>query len=181
MLLNCKKMWVEKVVVFLFFVMLVPFTCASRATISASGGSSQKLQVQKHLKKINKPHVKSIKSPDGDIIDCVNVSDQIAFDHPQLNSHKIQMRPNYHPEGKIFGERKVSSNSKHITQLWHQNGRCPKGTIPVRRTRKDEILRANSIQQFGKKKQKSFPQPKSQKPLPDGTSPNDHEVLPILT
>jgi len=87
------------------------------------------------------------------------------------------MKPNFHPEGHPFGESKVSSNSKPITQLWHQNGRCPEGTIPVRRTSKNDILRASSIQKFGKKKQRSFPQPKPAKPLPDLISQSGHQVL----
>lgn len=30
-------------------------------------------------------------SPDGDIIDCVHISHQPAFDHPYLKDHKIQV------------------------------------------------------------------------------------------
>ncbi|XP_061353950.1 protein neprosin-like isoform X1 [Gastrolobium bilobum] len=183
---GCGKRWVGKVVLCLCFllVLLVPLTCAGRATVSTaaatstgsgSGSSSQKLEVQKHLKNLNRPPVKSIKSPDGDIIDCVHVSHQPAFDHPDLKSHKIQITPNSHPEGRTFGESKVSSNSKPITQLWHQNGRCPEGSIPIRRTRKDDILRASSIQKFGKKNQRSFPQPRSAKPLPDLITQSGHQ------
>lgn len=32
-----------------------------------------------------------IQSPDGDIIDCVHVSHQPAFDHPFLKNHTIQV------------------------------------------------------------------------------------------
>jgi hypothetical protein len=51
-------------------VLLVPFTYAGRATISTTaggssggsdGGSIQKLEVQKHLKNLNRPPVKTIK------------------------------------------------------------------------------------------------------------------------
>lgn len=31
-------------------------------------------------------------SPDGDVIDCVDISHQPAFDHPFLKDHKIQVR-----------------------------------------------------------------------------------------
>lgn len=31
-------------------------------------------------------------SPDGDIIDCVPISKQPAFDHPFLKDHKIQVQ-----------------------------------------------------------------------------------------
>ncbi|XP_028792244.1 uncharacterized protein LOC114748056, partial [Neltuma alba] len=82
--------------------------------------SSQKLEVDKLLRKLNKPAVKSIK-----------------------------MRRTFRPEVKI--ESKMSSKSKPIVQPWHQVGSCPNRTIPIRRTRKEDILRASSIQQFGKK------------------------------
>ncbi|KAI4323318.1 hypothetical protein L6164_022933 [Bauhinia variegata] len=173
--------WVAAKVVFCFVLFLVPMTWAGRATVNSGvtsgSGSTQKLQVQKHLKNLNRPPVKSIKSPDGDIIDCVHVSHQPAFDHPELKNHKIQMKPNFHPEGlSTVGESKVSSNSKPIAQLWHQNGRCPEDTIPIRRTRTSDILRASSIQQFGKKKHRSVPHPRSvEKPQPDLISQSGHQ------
>ncbi|CAL5382314.1 unnamed protein product [Camellia sinensis] len=74
------------------------------------------------------------------------------------------MRPSYHPEG-LYKENKESipkSNegiSKSITQLWHLNGRCPEGTIPIRRTKKKEIHRASSIKSFGRKQHGTIPEP----------------------
>lgn len=133
---------------------LISLSCAAR--LSAS--SRQNLDVQKHLNRLNKPAVKSIKSPDGDIIDCVRISQQPAFDHPYLKDHKIQMRPSYHPEG-LFAENKVAEKTKEKanTQLWHVNGRCPEDTIPVRRTKEDDILRASSVKHYGRKKQRTIP------------------------
>ncbi|XP_076955757.1 protein neprosin-like [Bidens hawaiensis] len=119
----------------------------------AATAAMNDFEVVEHLNKLNKPSMKSIKSPDGDIIDCVHISNQAAFDHPSLKNHKIQMRPNYHPEGMNFDNMKVSSeNQETITQLWHLNGKCAKGTIPVRRTKKEDVLRASSIKKYGKKK-----------------------------
>lgn len=90
-----------------------------------------------------------------------------------------KMRPSYHPERLNFGESKVSSSkSKRVTQLWHTKGRCPEGTIPVRRTKQEDILRASSIKSYGKKKQKSFPQPRSADP--DLLSQSGHQVLLLL-
>ncbi|XP_042518703.1 uncharacterized protein LOC122092447 [Macadamia integrifolia] len=153
-----------RVLLFIYFMALVPFSC------SAAGmhGSHHKLEVQKHLKSFNKPAFKSIKSPDGDIIDCVHASHQPAFDHPLLKNHSIQMRPRFHPEG-IFDKNNATTKSKQssnsITQLWHQNGRCPKGTIPIRRTKEDDILRAGSVERFGRKeKNKKIPHPHSADP-----------------
>ncbi|KAJ0745851.1 putative neprosin activation peptide [Helianthus annuus] len=58
-------------------------------------------------------------SPGGDMIDSVHISHQPAFDHPFLKDHKIQIRPNYHPEG-LYDENRVSNERENrIKQLWH--------------------------------------------------------------
>ncbi|KAM0827174.1 hypothetical protein ACQ4PT_068363 [Festuca glaucescens] len=106
-------------------------------------------RVHRRLKRLNKPAVKSIESPDGDIIDCVHISHQPAFDHPLLKNHTLQLRPAYHPEG-LYDDAKSSLASdnggeKPMLQLWHQNGRCEEGTVPIRRTKKDDLFQANSM------------------------------------
>lgn len=88
------------------------------------------------------------------------------------------MRPNYHPEGMILRDNKVSSkasDSNPITQLWHLKGKCPKGTIPIRRTKKDDILRANSMKNYGKKKSHATVKPTSIDI--DLNGQNGHQVL----
>ncbi|XWS33096.1 hypothetical protein CRYUN_Cryun22dG0049400 [Craigia yunnanensis] len=159
-------------------VYLIEMTSTSAARSSSS--SSQNMQVQTQLKLLNKPAVKSIKSPDGDIIDCIKITHQPAFDHPLLKNHTIQMTPNFHPEG-VFGQNKVSSemkegSSRTITQLWHLNGTCPEGTIAVRRTKKDDLLRASSIKAFGKKKHRTIPQPRSADPDLISQSGHQHAI-----
>ncbi|XP_038977989.1 uncharacterized protein LOC113461047 [Phoenix dactylifera] len=110
-------------------------------------------EVRQHLKRLNKPAVKSIKSPDGDIIDCVHISHQPALDHPLLKNYTVQMRQSFHPLG-LDDENEVASKmeTSSIRQLWHQNGRCPKDTIPIRRTKKDDVMRASSVERYGKKR-----------------------------
>lgn len=46
-----------------------------------------------------------LQSPDGDIIDCVPISHQPAFDHPFLKDHKIQVHLCYKISslGKYWG------------------------------------------------------------------------------
>ncbi|XP_050259706.1 uncharacterized protein LOC126704728 [Quercus robur] len=118
-------------------------------------GQKQKLDIQRQLKRLNKPALKSIKSPDGDIIDCVHIKNQPAFDHPFFKNHTIQMRPSFHPEGLSFDD--VSSKSEsQITQLWHLNGRCPEETIPIRRTKEEDLLRASSVANYGRNKYPQF-------------------------
>lgn len=134
--------------IFRHFVVVLCVVTAARVCYAAEN----RFEVLKHLNNLNKPPLKSIKSPDGDIIDCVHISHQAAFDHPSLKNHKIQMSPSYHPEGMNYKTMKVSAeNEQRITQLWHSNGRCAKGTIPIRRTKKEDILRASSVKNYGKK------------------------------
>ncbi|KAK1285867.1 hypothetical protein QJS10_CPB20g00481 [Acorus calamus] len=89
-------------------------------------------------KVMNRPVIKTIKSPDGDIIDCVDIYKQPAFDHPLLRNHTIQMGPLSYPKG--FEPAKNTMKSK-LHQPWHLNGTCPEGTIPIRRTQKSDLIR----------------------------------------
>ncbi|KAI9104158.1 hypothetical protein K1719_022994 [Acacia pycnantha] len=187
------KTWEENMMICFFLISVHVVAIAGGAvtavgSASAGGGGgdvnyTQKLEVQRHLNKLNKPALKSIKSSDGDIIDCVLITNQPAFDHSELRNHKIQMRPNLHPEGRTIleEESKVSSKSKRImSQLWQKSGSCPNGTIPMRRTKEDDLLRAKSIQQFGKK-QKSIPQStsssQSQSELISQTTGHEHAIV----
>ncbi|GFQ02301.1 hypothetical protein PHJA_002374100 [Phtheirospermum japonicum] len=145
----------------------------------AAAAARRNRAVKRHLRRLNKPSLKSIKSPDGDIIDCVHISHQPAFDHPILKNHTIQMRPSYHPEGLFSEKKKMGQNEKGpkpISQLWHVKGKCPVGTIPIRRTRKDDLLRATSIKKYGTKNKKSIARPTSaDAPEPDIVTQNGHQ------
>ncbi|KAI4328193.1 hypothetical protein L6164_020569 [Bauhinia variegata] len=107
----------------------------------------QKLQIiRTRLQQINKPSVKTIQSPDGDIIDCVMSHEQPAFDHPLLKGQKPldpPERPNGHDQMGVLSEN---------FQLWSMSGEsCPEGTIPIRRTTEQDMFRASSIHRFGRK------------------------------
>ncbi|KAG7037734.1 hypothetical protein SDJN02_01364, partial [Cucurbita argyrosperma subsp. argyrosperma] len=45
----------------------------------------------------------------------------------------------------------TQSTLNYKIEIWQKSGRCPKGTIPIRRVRKEDLLRANSFKNFGKK------------------------------
>ncbi|CAH2044448.1 unnamed protein product [Thlaspi arvense] len=109
------------------------------------------LDIDMKLKTLNKPALKTIKSQDGDIIDCIDIHKQHAFDHPALRNHKIQMKPSV-----AFGTTKTTAPKngtlKPITsQIWSKSGNCPIGTIPVRRVSREDIRRASSPSRFGMK------------------------------
>lgn len=126
------------------------------------GEESQKLKtIRAHLTKVNKPAVKTIQSPDGDTIDCVLSHHQPAFDHAKLKGKKPldpPERPKGHDTTGILPEE---------FQLWSMSGEsCPEGTVPIRRTSEQDILRANSIGRFARK---------LRRPIRRDTTSNGHE------
>ncbi|KGN63561.1 hypothetical protein Csa_013107 [Cucumis sativus] len=113
----------------------------------------QKLNnVKAYLKNINKPPIKIIQSPDGDLIDCVLSHLQPAFDHHKLKG-QLPLDPPERPRGYNSSADSVAESF----QLWRQTGEsCPEGTVPIRRTTEQDILRASSVQRFGRKPLKSI-------------------------
>ncbi|KAF8107492.1 hypothetical protein N665_0120s0017 [Sinapis alba] len=126
---------------------LIIVTIVSGSEFSATRNA----EIDQLLQKLNKPAIKSIKSPDGNIIDCVHMKNHPIYDHPLFKSHTIQMRPSFHPEEWNNVSSKIEKESSMESQLWTINGRCPKNSIPIIRTRREDILRAKSIERYGKK------------------------------
>ncbi|KAL6969422.1 hypothetical protein U1Q18_029134 [Sarracenia purpurea var. burkii] len=136
-------------------------------TFRASDDVQRLKMIRARLKKINKPSVKTIQSPDGDLIDCVVSDQQPAFDHPQLKGEKP-----LEPEGRPKGHNPTGAVSENF-QLWRLSGEsCPEGTIPIRRTWEQDVLRANSVRGFGRKIRR--------RPVRRDSSGNGHEVSPEL-
>ncbi|KAL5063400.1 hypothetical protein RYX36_025137 [Vicia faba] len=98
------------------------------------------------LQQINKPAIKTIQSPDGDIIDCVLNHKQPAFDHPLLKGQKPM-----DPPESLRRQHQIENTSDHF-QIWSLSGEsCPDGSIPIRRITEEDMLRAYSINSFGRK------------------------------
>lgn len=66
----------------------------------------------------------------------------------------FQMQPSYHPKGQ-YGDSNIASHA--IPQTWNKNGKCPNNTIPIRRIKEEDVLRASSINLYGKKRPESIP------------------------
>ncbi|KAL9269140.1 neprosin-like protein [Drosera capensis] len=179
----------SSVVVSLVMGLLIVFSsqryvlvCALNYTKYRQVSSLRLARIQRHLDKINKPPVLTILSPDGDTIDCVHRRKQPALDHPLLKNHKIQREPEWprmkamktddeQQEAKLIG--KESNNVAF--QMWHSNGtRCPKGTVPIRRSTVQDVLRTKSLYDFGRKRRRDYPE--RQFDALDVISGNGHEV-----
>ncbi|XP_020209536.1 uncharacterized protein LOC109794503, partial [Cajanus cajan] len=91
------------------------------------------IELEKQLKLINKPPIKSIHTEFGYIVDCIDINKQPAFDHPLLKNHKLQRKPNF---GKTNAK---TSPTRSIFGL--DKNKCPSGTVPIRRTTKDDLIR----------------------------------------
>jgi len=103
-----------------FLALVMTVVILAPSVVSGENGFSD-LKIRTHLKRLNKPALKSIKvnsivilerklhksfilllfsgnnfeflkqSPDGDMIDCVPITDQPAFAHPLLINHTVQV------------------------------------------------------------------------------------------
>ncbi|KAK4728086.1 hypothetical protein R3W88_021074 [Solanum pinnatisectum] len=101
-------------------------------------------EMEKQLKLLNKPAVKTIKTIYGDTYDCVDFYKQPAFNHPLLKNH------NFHPQMKpILVKTKQnagnSSTSSSSSRIWRNGKGCPYGTVPIRRITKDDLIRQKNI------------------------------------
>ncbi|KAI3884517.1 hypothetical protein MKW92_028835 [Papaver armeniacum] len=88
------------------------------------------LELDRQLNILNKPPIKTIHSSWGDIYDCIDFYKQPAFDHPLLRNHKAQMKPNSELKA---GRDETSVFRTHVDK-------CPQGTRPIRRTRKEDLF-----------------------------------------
>ncbi|KAI3976250.1 hypothetical protein MKX01_021792 [Papaver californicum] len=138
--------------------------------VNQSFRSDKELQrlkrIRAHLAKINKPALKTIQSSDGDLIDCVPIDQQPAFDHPELKGQTPLDPPERPKDYETKNSTSRDNSDDEIIQLWSSNGEsCPIGTIPIRRTKEEDISRASSIVTYGRKT----------KPIRRDTSSSGHE------
>ncbi|RZC63126.1 hypothetical protein C5167_024892 [Papaver somniferum] len=83
----------------------------------------------------------------GDTVDCINIYKQPTFDHPLLKDHKIQMVPSFIHEVKPG--KNISASSYRVSNIDNgfQNERFPPGTVPIRRTKKQDLVNARHLLQ----------------------------------
>ncbi|KAG6499514.1 hypothetical protein ZIOFF_039303 [Zingiber officinale] len=74
----------------------------------------------------------------GITFDCVDIYKQPAFDHPLLKNHTLQIKSTSFPK---------SMNNNSSSEILKLPRRCPQGTVPIRRTTKEDLIRAKQIQQ----------------------------------
>ncbi|CAH2042851.1 unnamed protein product [Thlaspi arvense] len=100
--------------------------------VASNGHVEGRVVMDQNYPIVSKPKgtIKTIESEDGrEVIDCVDIYKQPAFDHPLIND--LQMEPSSYPSGM-----KMDETQPELIQDWHKNGECPDGTVPIGRTKK---------------------------------------------
>nr|CAB3504410.1 unnamed protein product [Digitaria exilis] len=118
-------------------------------------------------------------SPDGDIIHCVPCHRQPAFDHPKLRGQKPEDEPVERPVPKGGGGGGAAEEEEgdvYFRQAWSDGGeRCPEGTVPIRRTTAQDVMRSSSARRFGMKK------PRASNVRRDSTSDGHEHAVGYVT
>ncbi|GAV83246.1 DUF239 domain-containing protein/DUF4409 domain-containing protein [Cephalotus follicularis] len=111
--------------------------CHERIKGERTLSTNEDIELMRQLKLMNKPAVQTIRTRYGDIYDCVDFYKQSAFDNILLKNHSyhFQMRPSSIPKKMIIEESSIKS-----VKIGLKRG-CPIGTVPVKRTTKEDLLR----------------------------------------
>nr|XP_007141956.1 hypothetical protein PHAVU_008G240200g [Phaseolus vulgaris]ESW13950.1 hypothetical protein PHAVU_008G240200g [Phaseolus vulgaris] len=77
----------------------------------------------------------------GYIVDCIDIYKQSAFDHPLLKNHKLQRKPSF--QNSFEKASVMNSSTKSIFGL--EKDECPRGTVPIRRTTKNNLIQSKLL------------------------------------
>ncbi|GAB4842388.1 hypothetical protein Ancab_012359, partial [Ancistrocladus abbreviatus] len=84
--------------------------------------------IEAKLAKKPKGTIKTLKADNGDIIDCVDMYKQPAFDHPLMKNHALQLEPTLHKYGAKSDNAMLESL---FDMSWKKHGGCPEGSVPI--------------------------------------------------
>ncbi|XP_048134101.1 uncharacterized protein LOC115756145 [Rhodamnia argentea] len=102
--------------------------------------SQDDLELERQLKTMNKPPIKTFVTKEGETIDCIDINKQPSLDHPLLKNHKIQRKPS---PNIVNSPTSSSTGNKLVT--FGPREPCPDGTVPIPRVRKEDLIRARSL------------------------------------
>ncbi|KAL1190762.1 Protein neprosin [Cardamine amara subsp. amara] len=106
----------------------------------------EKVEMEKLLNHINKPAIKSFQTENGEIFDCTDIHKQLAFDHPLLKNHSVQMKPTNAPEWITSNN---ISQKAGLFQFLQKGISCPHGTVIVKRTTIQDLIQSQRLKSIG--------------------------------
>ncbi|KAL6323129.1 hypothetical protein AAG906_027398 [Vitis piasezkii] len=74
---------------------------------------------------------------DGDIYDCVDINKQPTLGHSLFKNHKVQMKPTGSFPKSTIDDSSITSDDQTV-EIGLGEG-CPLGTVPIQRTRKEDL------------------------------------------
>ncbi|RID78523.1 hypothetical protein BRARA_A01339 [Brassica rapa] len=123
-----------------------PGVIESAEECGAIPSEEEKKELERQPNAMNKPAIKSFKTKQGDIFDCINIHKQLAFDHHLLKNHSVQLKPKNVPEGIISNN--ISWKADPLQYL--QEGiNCPDGTVIVKSTTMQDLMHAQRLKSIG--------------------------------
>ncbi|KAI3967553.1 hypothetical protein MKW92_009253 [Papaver armeniacum] len=132
--------------ILILFISIIETQSVHGEKPSISKRQKEDMELERQLKILNKKPIKTIMTKFGDIVDCIDIYKQPAFDHPSLKDHKIQMVPSSIPEEAAYKNISSILRSSNLDNGF-LNERCPGGTIPIRRTKKEDLINARKTLQ----------------------------------
>ncbi|PKI58649.1 hypothetical protein CRG98_020975 [Punica granatum] len=116
---TCKRRREVVVGIFLLITAIVIDPVPARRDLTLSGKSNDV-----EFARAPRGTVKTVQSGGGDVVDCVDIHKQPAFDHPLLKNHTIQMKPSFLEEGE-------SHLQGLPAELEEWGVDCPEETVPI--------------------------------------------------
>ncbi|XP_026458881.1 uncharacterized protein LOC113359471 [Papaver somniferum] len=104
------------------------------------------LELDRQLKILNKPLIKTIVATNGDIVDCIDIYRQPAFDNPLLKNHEHKVKRIIKQE-LLLNEANASSKKISVLEHYYNESHCPFGTVPIIRTTKKQLVNAKRFSQ----------------------------------
>ncbi|CAN6879367.1 unnamed protein product [Brassica oleracea] len=127
-------------------ITLISLVTESRKTIPSQ---EKKRELEKLLNHINKPAIKSFQSKHGYILDCIDIHKQLAFDHPLLKNHSVQLKPTTIP--KWTRDNNTSQKSTSLPFRQEEDIICPPGTVIIKRTTLEDLIQFQRLESLGLK------------------------------
>ncbi|KAL0659615.1 hypothetical protein Bca4012_080200 [Brassica carinata] len=98
---------------------------------------------------VNPPNVGPIQSKHGYILDCIDIHKQLAFDHPLLKNHSVQLKPTTIP--KWTRDNNTSQKSTSLPFRQEEDIICPPGTVIIKRTTLEDLIQFQRLESLGLK------------------------------
>ncbi|CAN8324363.1 unnamed protein product [Cochlearia groenlandica] len=102
-------------------------------------------ELRKQLNHINKPPIKSFQTKHSYILDCVDINKQLAFDHPLLKNHTIQLKPTTLPKWTKDNNKTSQDSISSMPFLQVDDITCPKGTVIIKRATLEDLIQAQRL------------------------------------